>query len=494
MEEEMKALTQNHTWEFVSLPQGLRPVGCKWVFTIKHTPEGKIDRYKARLVAKGYTQIYGVDYDETFAPVAKMNSVRTLISCAVNFGWKLFQLDVKNAFLHGDLHEKVYMEIPPGFTSKETIGKVCRLKRALYGLKQSPRAWFDRFRRALTSMGYKQSNADHTLFFRHIGGMITILIVYVDDIIVTGDDSVEISNLKTKLAQEFEMKDLGELKYFLGIEVARSKHGIFLSQRKYVLDLLLDTGLLGCRPASSPINQNHKLVGEVGEPIDKGRYQKIVGRLLYLSHTRPDIAYAVGVVSRYMHDPREPHMKVVTQILRYLKGCPGQGILFSPNDHLKVECYTDADWGGSLDDRKSTSGYCTFVGGNLVTWRSKRQSVVARSSAEAEYRAMAQGICELLWLKSLLSELCLISQTPLMLYCDNKAAIDIANNPIQHDRTKHVEIDRHFIKEKLESKEVCIPYIRSCDQLADIFTKGLSSQVFSSIITKMGIRDIYAPS
>uniref|UniRef100_A0A8R7UAT4 Reverse transcriptase Ty1/copia-type domain-containing protein n=1 Tax=Triticum urartu TaxID=4572 RepID=A0A8R7UAT4_TRIUA len=301
-----------------------------------------------------------------------MNSIRTLISCAVNLGWDIYQMDVKNAFLHGDLQEEVYMHITPEFESSQTIGKVMRLHPSLYGLKQSPRAWFDRFRQAM--LGYLQSNADHTLFYKHTDGRVAILIVYVDDnIVVTGDDSKEVAGLKHHLAQEFEVKDLGQLRYFLGIEVSRGSKGIFLSQRKYILDLLKETGMLGCRPVATPIKQNHRLSSDAGTPVDRERYQRLVGRLIYMSHTRPDIAFDVSVVSQYMHDPKSAHMEAVIRILRYLKGCPGRGLLYRRQGDLQVECYTDADWAGSLDDRRSTSGYCTFVGGNLVSWRSKKQ-------------------------------------------------------------------------------------------------------------------------
>jgi hypothetical protein len=207
------------------------------------------------------------------------------------------------------------------------------------------------------------------------------------------------------LGEAFEVKDLGRLKYFLDIEVARSKKGIALSQRKYILDLLSDMGMMGCRAASTPIDQNHRVVAQCGEPVDKETYQKLVGRLLYLCHTRPDIAYSMSVVSRYMHDPRSGHMEAVHRILRYLKGTPGKGLMFKSNRHLDVDGYSDADWANCLDDRRSTSGYCVFVGGNLVSWRSKKQSVVSRSTAEAEYRAMSQGLSEMLWVRNLLSEL-----------------------------------------------------------------------------------------
>ncbi|BBH02251.1 transposable element gene [Prunus dulcis] len=241
IKEEMKALEKNQTWTLETIPRGKKTIGCRWVFTIKHNADGSIERYKARLVAKGYTQTYGIDYEETFAPVAKLNTVRVLLSLAANLDWPLHQFDVKNAFLHGELTEEVYMDIPPGYNTTQT-GTVCRLRKALYGLKQSPRAWFGRFTMAMKNNGFKQCNSDHTLFLKHRKGKVTALIIYVDDMIITGNDKQEISQLQDYLATEFEMKDLGGLKYFLGIEVARSQQGIFLSQRKYVLDLLTDTG------------------------------------------------------------------------------------------------------------------------------------------------------------------------------------------------------------------------------------------------------------
>nr|CAE03643.1 OSJNBa0060N03.8 [Oryza sativa Japonica Group] len=343
-------------------------------------------------------------------------------------------------------------------------------------------------------MGYSQCNGDHTVFYKHRGTHITILAVYVDDIVITGDDVEEIRCLKERLGKAFEVKDLGPLRYFLGIEIARSSKGIVLSQRKYVLDLLTDTGMLGCRASTTPIDRNHQLCAQSGDPVDKEAYQRLVGRLIYLCHTRPDISYAVSVVSRYMHDPRTGHLDVVHKILRYLKGTPGKGLWFMKNGHLNVEGYCDADWASSMDDRRSTSGYYVFVGGNLVSWRSKKQAVVARSTAEAEYRAMALSLSEMLWMRSLFTELRVLRSDTVMLHCDNRSAISIANNPVQHDRTKHVEIDRFFIKEKINSGVLRLEYIKSCEQLADYLTKGLGPSEIQSICNKMGMIDIFFPS
>jgi hypothetical protein len=494
MKEELHDLMRNKTWELALLPEGKKAVGCKWIFTVKQTLEGKIDRYKARLVANGYSQTYGIDYDETFAPVAKMDTVRTLISCAVNFGWPIHQLDVKKAFLHGDLQEEVYMEIPPGFENEQTVGKVCKLKKSLYGLKQSPRAWFDRFRRAVCGMGYSQCNVEHTVFFKNKGSSITILVIDVDDIVITRVDVEEIKWLKEKLGKAFEIKDLGHLRYFLGIEIARSSKGIVLSQRKYVLDLLIETGMLGCRPCCSWVDKNHQIHAYLGDPVDREAYQRLVGRLIYLCHTRSDICYVVSVVSRYMHDPRTGHMDVVYRILRYLKGIPGRGLWFKRNKHMNLEGYCDTDWASSRNDRRSTSGYCVFVGGNLVSWRSKKQAVVARSTSEAEYREMALRICEMMWLKRLLGELKVLRNGTMRLHCGNVAAINIANNTVQFERTKHVEIDKFFIKEKIYSGVLRLEHINSCNQLVDCLTKGLGPSENESICNKMGMVDIFYPS
>ncbi|RVX01701.1 Retrovirus-related Pol polyprotein from transposon RE1 [Vitis vinifera] len=496
VQDEIDALEKNGTWTITDLPVGKRPVGCKWIFTIKYKADGSVERFKARLVARGFTQSYGIDYQETFAPVAKLNTIRILLSLAVNQDWCLQQLDIKNAFLNGDLEEEVYMEIPPGFEESMAKNQVCKLQKSLYGLKQSPRAWFDRFTKAVLKLGYKQGQADHTLFVKKShAGKLAILIVYVDDIILSGNDMGELQNLKKYLSEEFEVKDLGNLKYFLGMEVARSRKGIVVSQRKYILDLLKETGMLGCKPIDTPMDSQKKLgIEKESTPVDRGRYQRLVGRLIYLSHTRPDIGFAVSAVSQFMHSPTEEHMEAVYRILRYLKMTPGKGLFFRKTENRDTKVYSDADWAGNIIDRRSTSGYCSFVWENLVTWRSKKQSVVARSSAEAEYRALAQGICEGIWIKRVLSELGQTSSSPILMMCDNQAAISIAKNPVHHDRTKHVEIDRHFITEKVTSETVKLNYVPTKHQTADILTKALPRPNFEDLTCKLGLYDIYSPA
>ncbi|WKA03136.1 hypothetical protein VitviT2T_021265 [Vitis vinifera] len=326
--------------------RGKKSVGCRWIYTVKYKTDGSIERFKARLIVKGYTQTYGIDYTKTFAPIAKINTIRVLLFLVANLDWPLQQFDVKNAFLHGELSKEVYMDLPLGcMVSEKQCQKVCKLKKSLYGLKQSPRAWFGRFTKSMRAFGYRQSNSDHTLFLKKQHGKITTLIVYVDDMVVTRNDPEERNALQNYLSREFEMKDLGHLKYFLGIEVSRSSEEIFLSQRKYALDILQETGMSGCQLINTLIEEGLKLCVEPNQvSTDKGRYQRLVGRLMYLAHTRPDLAYALSVVSQYMHNPGEQHMNAVMCILRYLKNARGNGILFAKSvDHQSIEVYTDAD-------------------------------------------------------------------------------------------------------------------------------------------------------
>ncbi|RVX23459.1 Retrovirus-related Pol polyprotein from transposon TNT 1-94 [Vitis vinifera] len=496
MVDEMAALHSNGTWDLVVLPPGKSTVGCRWVYAVKVGPDGQVDRLKARLVAKGYTQVYGSDYGDTFSPVAKIASVRLLLSMAAMCSWPLYQLDIKNAFLHGDLAEEVYMEQPPGFVAQGESGLVCRLRRSLYGLKQSPRAWFSRFSSVVQEFGMLRSTADHSVFYHHNSlGQCIYLVVYVDDIVITGSDQDGIQKLKQHLFTHFQTKDLGKLKYFLGIEIAQSSSGVVLSQRKYALDILEETGMLDCKPVDTPMDPNVKLVPGQGEPLgDPGRYRRLVGKLNYLTITRPDISFPVSVVSQFLQSPCDSHWDAVIRILRYIKSTPGQGVLYENRGHTQVVGYTDADWAGSPTDRRSTSGYCVFIGGNLISWKSKKQDVVARSSAEAEYRAMALATCELIWLRHLLQELRFGKDEQMKLICDNQAALHIASNPVFHERTKHIEVDCHFIREKIASGCVATSFVNSNDQLADIFTKSLRGPRIKYICNKLGPYDVYAPA
>ncbi|KAG7572488.1 Integrase catalytic core [Arabidopsis suecica] len=497
VDDEVQAMIRNHTWDEEELPKGKKCVSSKWVFTIKYKSDGEIERYKARLVARGFTQTYGDDYRETFAPVAKQHTVKVVLSLAVNLDWELWQMDVKNAFLQGELEEEVYMSPPPGLEDIVAPGKVLRLRKAIYGLKQSPRAWYHKLSSTLLANGFKKSHSDHTLFTKQDNQGIVVVLVYVDDLIISGSNKEGIQAIKSSLHSAFDIKDLGVLKYFLGIEVCRSKEGLFLSQRKYALDLLKLTGKLGAKPVDTPLEQGYK-VNRKGEKDDTPyhcpeQYRRLVGKLIYLTYTRPDLSFAVNQVAQHMQTPTVYHWGLVERILRYIKGSPGKGIWMGRNSSTEIVGYCDADYNGDRNTRQSTTGFCTFIGGNLVTWKTKKQKVVSCSSAEAEYRAMKKLTNELTWLKALLKDFGIEQKTPITFHCDNQAAIHIATNPVFHERTKHIETDCHKTREKIEDGTILPCYTQSSDQLADIFTKAASNQVCQFIHGKLGLVDLTHP-
>uniref|UniRef100_A0A2N9IU69 Integrase catalytic domain-containing protein n=1 Tax=Fagus sylvatica TaxID=28930 RepID=A0A2N9IU69_FAGSY len=493
MKEELDALLKTGTWDLVDLPAGKSAIGCKWVYKIKTRSDGTVDRYKARLVAKGFTQEYGIDYEETFAPVARLSSVRTLIAVSASRHWPLFQMDVKNAFLNGELTEEVYMQLPPGFSQPPGFSpKVCRLRRALYGLKQAPRAWFAKFSSTISQHGFSASSYDSALFFRRSDHGITLLLLYVDDMIITGDDVQGIQDLKRFLGQHFEMKDLGPLSYFLGLEVSSSSDGYYLTQAKYTSDLISRAGITDSKIVDTPIEYNNRLNTHDGEPLpDATLYRQLVGSLVYLTVTRPDISYAIHIVSQFMAAPRSLHYTAVLRILRYLKGTLFHGLHFSSQSSLTLQAYSDADWAGDPTDRRSTTGYCFLLGDSLISWRSKKQSVVARSSTEAEYRALADTTTELLWLRWLLQDLGIDCSTAVPIHCDNRSAIQIAHNDVFHERTKHIEIDCHFVRHHLLQGTLQLRSVSSQDQLADIFTKPMPPGRFRDLISKLKLVSVH---
>ncbi|CAH9090919.1 unnamed protein product, partial [Cuscuta epithymum] len=322
MNNEIQALEKNDTWILVNLPPNKHCIGCKWVFKTKLKSDGSLDRYKARLVAKGYTQEEGLDYFDTFSPVVKLTTVRILLAIASAKNWFLHQLDVNNAFLHGDLYEEIYMQPPPGYLSSND-NRVCKLTKSLYGLKQASRQWFCKLSESLQHFGYTQSKADSSLFTKTNGNSFTVLLLYVDDLILAGNNIDEISAVKTFLHKKFTIKDLGDLKYILGIEIARSAKGICLCQRKYTLDILSETGYLNSKPYTTPMDSKLKLSKNDGTLLDDPKsYRTLIGRLLYLTVTRPDISYSVQTLSQFLSHPTDIHMSAAHRLLRYLKNSP----------------------------------------------------------------------------------------------------------------------------------------------------------------------------
>ncbi|XP_073119820.1 uncharacterized protein [Henckelia pumila] len=498
MTDELRALEHNGTWSIVSLPPTKSVIGCRWVYKVKIKADGSLERYKARLVAKGYTQQEGIDFLETFSPVAKLVTVRTLLALASIKGWFLFQLDVNNAFLHGELSEEVYMSLIPGYQRKgESFpdNAVCRLHKSIFGLKQASRQWFSKFSSTLVRIGFQPSYADSSLFVRKRGNIFIALLVYVDDIIIATNDAQEAEDLKVFLDNKFKLKDLGDLRYFLGIEVTRSQRGISICQRHYALQILTEFGMLGCKPRSTPMYVNSKLSCDEGELIaDPIVYRKLVGQLLYLTVTRPDLSYAVNKLSQFVANPRDTHLQAAYSVLKYVKGTAGQGLFYSSSSSLKVSCFSNSDWASCPDSRRSVTGFYVLIGESLISWKSKKQQTVSRSSAEAEYRSMANATCEVVWLFSLLKELHISHSQPALLFCDNQAAIHIASNPVYHERTKHIEIDCHVVRERIQQNIIKVLHVSSNLQLADLLTKALLPVQFRNLLVKMGVHNIYSPS
>jgi hypothetical protein len=495
MEDEYAALKDNHTWDLVPRPAGSNVVTGKWIFKHKFHADGSLDRYKARWVLRGFTQRPGVDYDETFSPVVKPATVRIVLTLAHSRNWPIHQLDVKNAFLHGTLTETVYCSQPAGFIDASLPNHVCRLNKSLYGLKQAPRAWYSRFASYLLSLGFTEAKSDTSLFIFHRGSEMVYLLLYVDDIVLTASSVQLLQRVITALKQEFAMKDLGPLHHFLGVAVQQHKDTVVLSQRQYILDILARHGMSGCKPCSTPVDTCAKTSADAGPAVaDSTAYPSLVGALQYLTFTWPDIAYAVQQVCLHMHDPREVHLVAAKRILRYLQGTLDHGLVIPKSDPTQLIVYTDADWAGCPDTRRSTSGYAVFLGGSLVSWSSKRQHTVSRFSAEAEYRAVANGVAEASWLRQLLKELHHDLQTATIVYCDNVSAVYLSTNPIQHQRTKHVEIDLHFVRERVAIGAVRVLHVPTTLQFADVFTKGLPSSVFTDFRSSLNVRSSTVPT
>jgi hypothetical protein len=455
MNEEFQALLKNKTWHLVQPRAGLNVIDCKWIFKLKHKADGSIDRYKARLVAKGFKHQYVVDYDDTFSPVVKPTTIQLLLSLAVSRGWSLRQIDIQNAFLHGHLNEDVYMKQPPGFIDSDRPNYLCKLDKSLYGLKQAPRAWFSHLSGTLLQLGFHASKADVSLFIFNKGGIQMYILIYVDDIIIVSSSSSATDRLLALLQAEFAVKDLGSLSYFLGIEVHHTPTGLLLTQRKYIQDILKRTNMASCSSVPTPMLPTDKLMLASGDPLsteDSTRYRSVVGALQYLSLTRPDISFCVNRVCQFLSAPTTTHWAAVKRILRYLHATSDLGLCITKTVSSLLSAFSDADWAGNPDDRRSTGGYAILFGGNLISWSSRKQPTVSRSSMEAEYKAVANATAEIIWIQVLLRELGISQHRPPSLWCDNIGAPYLSANPIFHRRTKHVEVDYHFVRERVASR------------------------------------------
>ena len=387
---EYQSLLENETWELVELPAGRKPISCKWVFKVKHDQTGKVERFKGRLVAKGFLQKYGIDYDETFSPVVRFSSIRDLLAFGVSRQMLIHQMDVVTAFLNGTLDEEIYMQQPEGYVEPGKEGLVCRLKKSLYGLKQSPRCWNNVFKEFMLSLGFVQSVADPCVFIRVLKDKLTIVTVHVDDLILVTDSEKEMIDLKTSLANHFKMKDMGVLHYCLGVSVTIKDGVLQISQEQYIGKIMRKYKLQDCKTVSTPMDLNVKLVKDDGysKPVGVVQYQSMVGSLIYAAiATRPDISYAVAALAKFKSSPTEAYLTAVKRVFWYLKGTDQLRLQYQETD-VNVEGYSDADWASDSDDRRSTSGNVFVMLGGAISLTSKKQPTVALSTSESEYIAL----------------------------------------------------------------------------------------------------------
>jgi len=490
MQDELTQFERNKVWELVPRPHHKTVIGTKWVYRNKMDERGVVTRNKARLVALGYRQEDGIDYDETFAPVARLEAIRMFLAFSAHKGFKVYQMDVKSAFLNGKLEEKVYVEQPPGFESSKFPDHVFKLDKALYGLKQAPRAWYDTLSKFLLENKFKRGNVDKTLFVRKYNGDVLLVQIYVDDIIFGSSSERLYKKFSELMSKKYEMSMMGELNYFLGLQVKQTKNRIFINQGKYVKDLLNKFGFSDCSPMKTPMGTGDKLCEDKnGKSVDITAYRGMIGSLLYLTASRPDIMFATCLCARYQASPKESHLKAVKRIFRYLKGSPNLGLWYPKDSGFDLIGYSDSDFAGCKIDRKSTSGACQLLGNRLVSWSSKKQHSVSISTAEAEYVAAGSCCSQILWMQYQLQDYGVTaSKTPI--FCDSTSAIAISNNPVLHSRTKHIDIRYHFIRDHVMKEDVELHFIPTDNQLADLFTKPLDESRFNYLISKLGMLNL----
>jgi len=503
IDEEMATLKNMGTWELADLPEGRKPIGCKWVFVKKRDEKGKLIKYKARLVAQGFSQKPGVDFsnDGTFAPVMRFKTLRTFLAFAASMKWDIKQFDVKGAYLHGLLQELIFMDQPRGFD--DGSGRVCKLIRTIYGLRQAGNVWNRELNAAMKEIGFIQLKSDPCCYIRRQGEDFEILLVWVDDIISIASNSTRNDIVEQDLGEKFEIKALGRPKMLLGMGINQNPidNSIKLFQTAYIDSLLKKHGLEDANPVSTPLDPNTKLdldpnessdpetQGEISERVSTG-YATLIGSLMYLAiGTRPDIAYSVQRLAQFTQNPKPAHWTAVKRIFRYLKGTRTLGITYGGSNELnnqELNIYCDADWASDAD-RKSISGYVLTLAGGAVAWSSKKQSTIALSTAEAEYVAATHCAKQVIWHQSLLNEAGMPLPSTSTIFSDNQAAISIAHHPEHHARTKHINIAHHFLRDLVQNGTLDLVYINTQDNLADIFTKGLPRTLHQDLTYEIGI-------
>ncbi|GJZ94767.1 putative ribonuclease H-like domain-containing protein [Tanacetum coccineum] len=473
MQDEIHEFDRLEVWELVPRPIYVMVIALKWIYKVKLDEYGDVLKNKARLVAKGYRQEEGIDFEESFAPVARIEAIRIFIANAATKNMIIYQMDVKTAFLNGDLQEEVFVSQPEGFEDQDNPTHVYRLKKALYGLKQAPRAWYDTLSKFLLANNFFKGAVDPTLFTRKSGKHILLVQIYVDDIIFASTDHNACHIFSKEMSSKFQMSMMGQMSFFLGLQVSQSPRGIFINQAKYALETLKKYGMDLSDPVDTPMVDRLKLDEDLmGIPVDQTRFRGMVGSLIYLTASRPDLVFAVCMCARYQAKPTKKHFEAIKRVFWYLKGTINMGLWYPKDNAMSLTAYADADHAGCQDSRRSTSGSAQFLGDRLVSWSSKKQRSTAISTTEAEYIAMSGCCAQILWMRSQLKDYG-FDFNKIPLYCDNKSAIALCCNNVQHSRSKHIDIRHHFIREQVENRVVELYFVEMNYQLADILTKAL---------------------
>lgn len=488
VQDELLSFEKNSAWELVDAPKDGTIVQCKWVLRKKYDSENNV-LYRARLVAKGFTQKYGVDYTETFSPVVRHTTLRLLFALSVKLGLDVTHLDVKTAFLNGDLEEIIHMKMPDCYNSNSSVCKVLKLKKAIYGLKQASRAWNKKVDNCLVSNGYKRSKIEPCMYIKDINGCKNIVTVYVDDFFIFSNDKIETDSLKQILSNKFIIKDLGQVKQCLGMNVTfnKEKGYVYLSQETYIDQLLSKFQLRDCKTVDTPM--------EVKLNVKKGQvginshvpYQQLIGSLMYLSVlTRPDISYSISYLSQFNNCHTKEHWEYAKRILKYLKRTKCYGIKYCKEGNSEITGYVDADWASNSIDRRSYTGMCFLLSDGVISWECRKQKCIALSSTEAEYVGLSEACREILYIRSLQYEITHKLYT-FSLFNDNQGAQKLCANPILHKRTKHIDIKYHFCRDLVKDKIVKVLYLPTANMPADILTKSLCSAKHYKFMSLLGI-------
>lgn len=487
VDEEIDSLEKNETWTVVKFEPGMKLINSRWIFKQKPEPNDEV-RFKARLVAKGFMQKPGIDYSDTYSPVAKLSTIRMLLAVGIQKGFQFCHLDVRTAFLNGCLEERVFMKAPEGIQVPE--GHVLKLNRSLYGLKQSPRCWNKLFNDFIVTLNFQRSTADYCLYTRVIDDSITYLVLYVDDMLICSNDEQTMKYIQDALATEFEMKNLGSVRNFMGlnIEIEYEKGILTIDQSHYIRKILERFDMSQCNPASTPIEQHLKLERGNPEDVTSNPYRELIGSLMYVMlGSRPDICYAIGYLSRFQDCSNDTHFAHLKRVLRYLKGTINWKLSYERRDEVPLRGFVDADFGNDINGRKSTSGLLFQVYGNTMLWTSKKQDLVTISTSEAEYVAASLATCDAIFLTKIMNDLHIDPHLPVPIHEDNAGCIFIAKNP-ETKRSKHIDVKYHFIRECVETKKIELIMTPTANQIADVLTKGLGKKLFLKFVNLMGLK------